>query len=895
LPVVALARVVVLPGIEKTLTLERAASLAAIEAAAAPGRRVLVATYRDPDRQAPGLTNLHPICVEVEVLSTKSVPKGQTVTLAGLRRRRLLEATQEQPYARARHEAVVEGAGKAAELAALRLVLLEQVKALAAHDLAELTELRKVLERDLPPATFVDQLILATPLEDTVKAELVGELDPAARARQLLSAVADLLASVRLETELESHVDRIVDAEERARRTRAKIAVLEARLPQARSGPAADWKKRIDESGMSEDARREADTALERLRRLPPQSSEHAQLHAYLESILGLPWTAASPESKDLALAREILDRGHHGLQQVKERILEHLAVAAVARQPPTTILCLCGPPGTGKTSLGQAIADATGRKFERISLGGIGDEAQIRGHRRTYIGALPGEVIKTMSRAGTVNPVILLDEIDKLGRDSRGDPGAALLEVLDPAQNARFRDHYLGFEYDLSRVMFIGTCNAVATMPPALLDRLELVQLAPYTYEERLVIAKRHLWRRHCRAAGLPVGYVAPDDMLASFVRTYRADPGLRSLERVLEAVCRRIAVQHVSNGSKGAAPAADPAAVVAEAAAQTEALSSDTIRVSVEPDRLVGALEEAGVVEQGESKRLFAAAAAAHYARFHDGDAAWSTNLSSVIVCYGPAGVGKTALVQACARSLRVPFVRFDARLLATDPSGVLSRAARDLFEAAHADPRRAETGILCVEQVDRGRDAERGRTSGVGTLMEKLVAGALFTRSVPFDVRKLLFVLEGRCEELMRANRRPRSADILTNYGFHPEFSGHVTAVVPFEQLSVAALRQILNQGGVLAERTRLLARRGLAVRPEPGGLDALVAAARARGWGARGLDFLLSEVLQNAVVERPEQSDIVLDAALVAATVGAPAAEQQDLWTCDIPPVEAVESP
>src|SRR5208283_4415755 len=350
---------------------------------------------------------------------------------------------------------------------------------------------------------------------------------------------------------IQGRVKRQMERAQREYYLNEKIKAIQKELGRNEKSEIDELKKKIETAGMSKDALDHAMSELKRLEMMPPMSAESTVSRNYLDWLLAVPWKKKSKEIRDISRAQKVLEDDHYGLEKIKERILEFLAVRQLVKNPRGSILCFVGPPGVGKTSLGRSIAKATGRKFVRLSLGGVRDEAEIRGHRRTYIGALPGQIIQMMKKAGTVNPVFLLDEVDKMSMDFRGDPSAALLEVLDPEQNSTFMDHYLDVEFDLSKVFFITTANVVHTIPQPLQDRMEILRLEGYTEPEKLEIAKRFLIQKQREAAGLKLeNMTLPDEAIVHLIRHYTREAGVRNLEREIANICRKVARKVVKDG---------------------------------------------------------------------------------------------------------------------------------------------------------------------------------------------------------------------------------------------------------------------------------------------------------------------------------------------------------
>ena len=399
------------------------------------------------------------------------------------------------------------------------------------------------------PSALADFIANVSDLRATEKQDLLETFDVAERLDKLLRYLTQQIEVLRLSKQIGQQTQESLAGRQREHILREQLRQIQKELGEGEEGKAeiAELREAIDKAGMPEEAEKQARKELRRLERMPEASAEYGMVRTYLDWLIELPWSTLSEERIDIAEARRILDEDHYGLDKIKRRILEYLAVRKLKPDGKSPILCFVGPPGVGKTSLGQSIARAMGRKFARLSLGGVHDEAEIRGHRRTYIGALPGNVIQAIRKAGTRNPVLMLDEMDKLGAGGfHGDPSSALLEVLDPEQNSTFRDNYLAVPFDLSRVMFIGTANVLDTIPGPLRDRMEIIELAGYTEEEKLEIAKRYLLERQRTATGLTAEQAEiTEDAVQAIIHDYTREAGVRNLEREIGAICHHIAMQ--------------------------------------------------------------------------------------------------------------------------------------------------------------------------------------------------------------------------------------------------------------------------------------------------------------------------------------------------------------
>jgi ATP-dependent Lon protease len=550
LPVLPLKNTVLFPHMFMPLSVGRPSSRAAVEAAlATEDKALLVVAQRDANNDNPHLEDLYPIGTRVIIKKMARGEEAVEILVQGMERVSLLRAEQTEPFLKVRASAVTPPSEAGTETEALYRAVLDQA--------------RHVLEL-MQPGTQVNAQQFAaqaaTPLQlayllgsmmtlDVTKEQAILEANTAVEALGLLHGqLAHEIQVLDLRNQIASRAQNEMTKEQRDYMLRQQLRAIQEELGEKNSEKAEveTLRQRFSEVQLPDEVRKEAERELGRLERLPAAAPDFQVSRSYLELILELPWDKTTQDDLDLAHARTVLDQDHFNLREIKDRILEHLAVLKLNPKANAPILCFVGPPGVGKTSLGQSIARAMGRKFERASLGGLHDEAELRGHRRTYIGAMPGRILQGVRRAGVKNPLLMLDEIDKLGQDFRGDPAAALLEILDPAQNGTFRDNYLDLPFDLSKVFFITTANTLDTIPRPLLDRMEILRLSGYSEEEKVEIAKRFLLPRQRSGAGLqPEQLVLPDGTLERIVSRYTREAGVRQLERALGALARKVAVR--------------------------------------------------------------------------------------------------------------------------------------------------------------------------------------------------------------------------------------------------------------------------------------------------------------------------------------------------------------
>ena len=550
LPILPLRDTVLFPNAFMPLAVARESSVALIDDAIAGDKQIAVFTQRNAGDEEPGQDALFPVGTFAHIHKMFKLPDGSLrLIVQGLARIRLDEVTARTPYLRGRISELPDIVAEAGNVETDALV--RNIRTNFQH----IVELSPVLSEDL--STLVANIVEPGRLADFIasslgtvptagKQELLETADVRERMDRLNRVLTKELEVLEVGSKIQSQVESEVGKNQREYFLREQMKAIQREL-----GEGDDQAKEIDELaekidavGMPDDVKKEARRELDRLSKMPPAAAEYTVARTYIDWLVTVPWTARSEESIDLAHTKATLDTDHSGLERVKDRILEYLAVRKLKPDVKGPILCFAGPPGVGKTSLARSIANSIGRKFVRVSLGGMRDEAEIRGHRRTYIGALPGQIIQGLRRAGVRNPVFILDEIDKLGHDFRGDPASALLEVLDPEQNHAFRDHYLDVPFDLSEVMFITTANVLDPIPSPLRDRMEVIELGGYTEREKLAIARDHLVARQVTNHGLTADQIVfTDESLSAIVRGYTREAGVRNLEREIGSVCRKVA----------------------------------------------------------------------------------------------------------------------------------------------------------------------------------------------------------------------------------------------------------------------------------------------------------------------------------------------------------------
>lgn len=545
---------VVFPVLIVPIAVGRESSIKLIDDSVVGGNRIIgVVAMKDPTVEAPTMDDIYRVGTAVVIRMMGKMPDGIRLIAQGISRIEILEAVQTQPYLRVRVRVVPEPS-QISEEDSLEIEALRRNIAASFQKVVQLSpnmpdELEGIALNVTEPHVLTDLVAAHLPLSIADKQKVLETFDLKERMRLLMQMLAREVEVLELGSKLQSEVHSELSKTQREYYLREQLKAIQKELGEMDENAAQieELRQKIAEAKMPPEAEKEALRELDRLSRIPSASPEYTVARTYIETMVALPWSISTEDNLDISQVRQVLEEDHYGLEKVKERILEYLAVRkfkteGTMRQP---ILCLVGPPGVGKTSLGRSIARALGRKFVRISLGGIRDEAEIRGHRRTYIGALPGQIIQGIRRAGSNNPVFMLDEIDKVGADFRGDPSAALLEALDPEQNSQFRDHYLDVPFDLSKVLFITTANILDTILPPLRDRMEVIEIPGYTEDEKVEIARRHLIPRQLQEHGLneEEHIQWTDEGIRAIIRGYTREAGVRNLEREIASVCRKVA----------------------------------------------------------------------------------------------------------------------------------------------------------------------------------------------------------------------------------------------------------------------------------------------------------------------------------------------------------------
>jgi ATP-dependent Lon protease len=547
LPVLPLKGAVTYPDTVTPLAVGQERSIKLVNDVLTGERMLAMVASRDPEIEEPGPDDLYDVGVVGVVARMLKVPDGTIrILVQGAQRVRIGEFISEQPYLVARITELPDIVEPSGELDALArnvqntfTEIIEQIPYLP-------EELQLAVNNIEDPAALSHLIAGALRISTEEKQELLEEVDVTRRLRRLSELLARELEVIQLGSRIQSQVQSEMEKGQREYFLREQLKAIQDELGEGdeRQAEINELRERIEQAALPEAAQKQAERELGRLEKLPPAAAEYGVIRTYLEWLTELPWSVTTEDNLDIEHAREVLDEDHYDLEKVKDRILEYLAVRKLKPDSSGPILCFVGPPGVGKTSLGRSIARALGRKFQRISVGGVRDEAEIRGHRRTYIGALPGTIMRALRDAGSRNPVFMIDEIDKMGSDFRGDPSSAMLEVLDPAQNDTFRDHYLDLEFDLSDVLFIATANMLDPVPPPLQDRMEVIELSGYTVDEKLHIARQYLVPRQIRENGLTPSQIEfADSALKAVIEEYTREAGVRNLERQIGTICRKVA----------------------------------------------------------------------------------------------------------------------------------------------------------------------------------------------------------------------------------------------------------------------------------------------------------------------------------------------------------------
>src|SRR5215813_10610714 len=547
LPVLPLRGIVIFPNQIHPFLVSRPSSLKLIEDVGAAQKIIGLAAQKNPEEENPAPEGLYARGSAVQILKMLRYPdQSVRVLVQGLARIELSNFTQRTPYFIAHATRLAEQVPPEKEVDALHAHLLSQFSKIVSL-VPYLPDELQVMAMKVPePGRLADMVASYMKIVVEELQDLIANVDVRARLEKLIAILGREIELLELGHKIQSQVQTELNKNQREYYLRQQLKAIQKELGEgdARSSEIEELEKKIEEARMPPEAQKAADKELDRLKMIPPESAEHTVVRTYLDWLVGVPWSVSTEDNLDIANARKVLDEDHYDLNKIKERILEFLAVRKLKKDSKGPILCFVGPPGTGKTSLGRSIARALGRKFVRLSLGGIRDEAEIRGHRRTYIGSLPGRIVQGLRNAGSNNPLFILDEVDKLGMDFRGDPASALLEVLDPEQNSTFQDHYLDVPFDLSKVLFLTTANILDPIPPALRDRMEVLELPGYTEEEKLQIVERHLIPKQKIENGLGDANIEFTlEAAAEIIRSYTREAGLRNLEREIARVFRKVA----------------------------------------------------------------------------------------------------------------------------------------------------------------------------------------------------------------------------------------------------------------------------------------------------------------------------------------------------------------